>query len=157
MLVALALRMRRMLCLSLLLAACGGGAGDRADAAIACPESPPVAGQACDPGARCVYDRCASDGIVRATCAAGDGGDATWSIASEACAPCNGRACSDGSLCIERRGGALITDCAPHACGDGPLDCDCACGAGSECELPPPFGSDAVVSCRVDCGSDICP
>ncbi len=123
-----------------------------------CPLAEPADGEACTVvGAECVYERCASGGVVRAACAAGDGGAGHWSATTTPCGSCNGSACTGNTVCMERQGGALITSCASHGCGTGPLSCDCLCGAGVECTIERYAGTGPIYGCRAGCGASICP
>jgi hypothetical protein len=100
-----------------------------------------------------VYERCDDTGLIRASC---DG--TSWTVTTTACADlsCQGQMCGAGSVCVAQVGGALLIDCRPHSCGDGPLTCDCVCG-GDRCDTNVYGGEGAVFSCYIDCGADICP
>lgn len=137
-------------------AACSSPSVELDAASADCPSAPPEAGRRCESrGLSCLYDRCASVGLVVASCEADDAGDASWRIATEACSDsCNGNACVEDQICVARAGGAYLVGCAAHSCGDGPLTCDCVCGEGASCTQQ---RGEVVVECRVDCGLEICP
>lgn len=148
-----------------LLPACGGSSGsgelDAAVAAPVCPPSVPAGGEPCPADIpvnhTCLYERCETDGIVTTTCVDGAGG-ATWMVTATACADyqCNGNTCGEDSVCAANVGGALLVDCRPHSCGDGPLTCDCVCGSDTECSQTSTGGSGDLFSCYT-CQSMICP
>lgn len=151
-----------LLSLASLAAACGGGSAadddddTGADARPPCPQAAPSDGTACAPSdpASCVYEECEGAGIVRATC---DG--TTWSVTETACdaESCAGATCTAGNVCAANAGGAVIVMCRQHSCGDGPLTCACVCGEETECTEGSSGTGDALFTCRVDCGAEICP
>jgi hypothetical protein len=123
-----------------------------------CPPLAPADGDTCaDAAALCVYEHCASEGVVRASCVVGDASGGRWSVTTTPCGACNGSACTAGTVCMQREGGALITSCESHACGAGPLGCDCLCGAGTECMIEPYAGDGPIYTCRSSCGASLCP
>ncbi len=132
--------------------------GDDGGALEPCPVAAPADGAPCtSPHLRCVYERCATVGVVSAQCTPGDGGASSWSVASRACADtCGGSMCAAGTVCAERIAGALLLECRAHACCEGPLDCECACGPGVECTISG-GADDAVFGCYAGCGAAICP
>ncbi len=144
------------------LSACGSSSSDSPDAGrtgidaavSTCPAAPPSQDLPCpSTGETCVYERCASDGLVSATCVAG-----TWSVSTESCAAasCQGNSCGEGYVCAANVGGALIIDCRPHECADGPLTCECVCGPDVQCTAGDQYGEGALFSCNT-CTSNICP
>ncbi|HUH02284.1 MAG TPA: hypothetical protein VML75_09820 [Kofleriaceae bacterium] len=141
-----------------LLAACDGGNDNTsaADAAPACPPFPPADGAGCTAygeGARCTYDRCSDVGLVQAQCNQGG-----WSVTQAACdeLTCQGQPCADGSICVAQVGGALLIDCRPHTCADGPLTSECVCGS-DRGEPSSQYSEGSIFVCHIDCGADICP
>lgn len=152
-------RMRLASLALVLLAGCSssGPTGDR-DAGIACPAIAPADGQPCDAVAACVYEHCASNGIVRASCVSEDGGAAHWAVSARACtSSCGGMTCLSPQVCRTQSAGAQILGCATHTCGQGPLNCACACGAGIACTIDPSATDDALFDCQPGCGASICP
>ncbi|MBO6938320.1 MAG: hypothetical protein JJ863_25345 [Deltaproteobacteria bacterium] len=126
---------------------------------VECPESPPADGERCVDvgytfeGARCDYLRCADEGFVSARC---DAYEETWSVTSTECGDleCGGTTCAAPELCVERVGGALLTECEPSPCGDGPLYTNCMCSLcpeGSGCSV-----SGRTVTCNT-CTDAPCP
>ena len=96
--------------------------------------------------------------MIAARCDAEDAGAGRWSITVTPCdETCAGRLCTAGTVCAVRIGGALLHDCHARGCGDGPLGCECACGAGQRCEIYGAPREGAVFACYVDCGAEICP
>lgn len=148
-----------MLCCWVVAMGCGDGPignAEGVDATPACLPSPPAGGTDCaafGAGTRCTYDRCGDLGLVQASCDQG-----TWSVTSTACSElsCQGQPCADGSICVAQVGGALLIDCRPHTCGNGPLASDCVCGD-DRGEASAPYGDGTVFTCYLDCGLEICP
>lgn len=139
-------------------AGCSARVAAPADAGAPCPAIAPTTGDPCTiPGQRCAYEHCVTTGLVTASCGGEDAGTGTWTVTTAPCGVCGGRTCVGGTVCMTREGGALITDCATHSCGDGPLNCECLCGAGVECTLPRYDGTGPIYTCRVGCGASVCP
>jgi len=125
----------------------GGVAGAGGASASACPAAAPSNGVACSAalqGNTCYYDDCSGLGRrTKATCVflgAGAGSQGMWSVETSLCGDlvaCDGdgasHACPVGQACLVMEGGALITQCADHTCGSGPIECDCVKGCFTGC------------------------
>ncbi len=120
------------------------------DAPSPCPSAPPIDGAACSGSFTCLYERCPADGVHTAACSGG-----TFSVSEAACEPhlCRDQTCGAEEICVERVGGALLVECAPNPCGDGPILEACACSA---CEGFPCSTMGRGVVCNT-CLSGICP
>lgn len=106
----------------------GGGGGAAGDGGKCMPpKMVPVSGSDCSTSCKLVaYEDCAGAGLVQAAC----GGQ--WFLIEQKCGnhKCqdpafNGQSCGTGMVCALQQGGARIPECRPHACGTGPITCDC--------------------------------
>jgi hypothetical protein len=124
-----------------------GPGGTGGTPANLCPTVAPPDGQPCLPGAlgtSCFYEDCSGAGRSRTLCSSRDLGQGnlqqlwsveTWPCGSEVQCGGNGQgmSCLRGQVCVVLAGGALITGCASHSCGTGPIDCSCVEGCFGEC------------------------
>ena len=122
-----------------------------------CPQHPPAQAASCATlGETCAYEECASAGRTVARCQ-----DGSWSLENAPCADsvvCSGRpglmSCEKGQLCLMIASGALITQCVPNDCGDGPIDCNCLHSCSGNCVTI--AGTDGItISCNT-CTSGQC-
>lgn len=121
------------------------------DAAEPCPTEPPTDGTSCSGTFSCLWERCPEAGVVSATCSSG-----RYTVTTSACEDhdCRGvTTCGAEAICVERQGGALLVECAPNPCGDGPITASCACAA---CDGFPCTANGRGVLCNT-CTSGICP
>ncbi len=72
------------------------------------------------------YEDCDGVGLRQVTCAT------DWFVVESACGDhrCqnptfNAESCGAGEVCALLQGGAQIAQCMTHACGTGPITCDC--------------------------------
>jgi hypothetical protein len=104
----------------------GGAPGD-VDGKCVPPQTVPVSGSDCSAACKLVaYEDCDGAGLVQAAC----GGE--WFLIEQTCGShkCldpafDGQSCGAGMVCTLQQGGAQIPECRPHACGTGPITCDC--------------------------------
>ncbi len=130
-----------------------------------CPADPPSNGTDCTigehPPAPCVYERCATEGLITAECApaSGEGGfGPRWVVKAEDCSSrsCNGLTCGSGTICGVNTGGAIVAACHAHECGTGPLSCDCLPNCSDCSRTAGLFFEGDMFSCNI-CPTNDCP
>jgi hypothetical protein len=136
------------------------GAGGTGQGNEACPSEAPLPDTPCGAIAQlCAYEDCDGPGRSVARCTSG-----AWSVESSACdgagAMClesfGGGRCEVGQLCLILAGGALLQQCVPNTCENGPVSCACIPGCSGECTVIGDASLGITISCNT-CPSGLCP
>ena len=144
-------------------AAGGNGGSGGATLTPTCPATAPLGASPCVPGGPiCYYEDCAGAGRTVASCQKQGMPGFSWSVETAACATvqCFGipgaLSCASGQVCSVTQGGAISGMCVQSTCGSGPITCECAHAACTDCTTYGGTEQGFTVTCNT-CPQGGCP